>query len=275
MIFIFKFDKYTCPFYPEDSYPILNFNDYILTSHFIKMKKPYILFFFIFLMHSIAGQEMDIKQLPPQQMLEYGALFGNLEVVKIAIAKGANINYSEILPLCKAIYGANSPPGEDGVSYVQMIASVYGLKVPSRSTYIEIIRWMLENGAKSTVSSDYNSDNIPLLMAAEYRDMEVIKLLLDFKVDPNSKSQTGTTALHMLIVPAPFSYPYKNAPEIAKLLISKGAKMTSNENIPKPLDTAKENLQILEDVSSPWRDYPFYDELINSIKSLIDIYSKL
>jgi ankyrin repeat protein len=111
-------------------------------------------------------------------------------------------------------------------------------------------------------------------MAAEYRDLEVIKLLLDFKADPNSKSQTGTTALHMLTIPAPFPYSYKNAPEIAKLLISKGAKMFSNESISTPLNMAMENLRILEDKSSPWKDYPFYDEMKTSIKSLIDIYSK-
>jgi hypothetical protein len=238
------------------------------------MKKVRILFLFIILTHLIAAQEIDIKQLPPQDMLEYGALFGNLQIVKIAISKGANINYSVKLPICKAIYGANPPPGEEGVTYVQMIASAYGITVPSRNTYIELIRWLLQNGAKATVSSDYDSDNIPLLMAAEYRDLEIVRLLLDFKADPNSKSQTGATALHKLTNPDPFPYPYKNAPEIAKLLISKGAKMISNESIPTPLDMAKETLQFLGDPSSPWRDYPFYSEIMNSIKSLIDIYSK-
>lgn len=31
---------------------------------------------------------------------------------------------------------------------------------------------------------------------------------------------------------------------------------------------------ILEDSTSPWRDYPFYPEMVNSVKSLIEIYSK-
>lgn len=231
--------------------------------------------FLVIINLNIQAQEMDITQLPPQQMLENGALFGNLEIVKLAISKGADINFSEALPLCKAIYGANPPSGEEGTSYIQMLSSAFGLTVPSRTTYIELIRWMLQNGANATASSDYNSDNIPLLMAADYRDIEIIKLLLEFKVNPNSKSQTGTTALHMLTIPAPFPYPYKNAPEIAELLISKGAKMFSNEGVTTPLIMAKDNLQILEDESSPWRDYPFYDEMKTSIKSLIDIYSKL
>lgn len=80
--------------------------------------------------------------------------------------------------------------------------------------------------------------------------------------------------MHKLIFPAPFYYPFKDAPEIAKLLISKGAKMVSNEYTPSPLNMAKENLMILEDGSSHWRDYPFYPEMVNSVKSLTEIYSK-
>ncbi len=239
------------------------------------MKISFILVLLILLAPRLAGQEMDIKQLPPQDMLEYGALFGNLEIVKLALTEGAEINYDEKLPLCTAIYGANPPDSPEDGNYIQMLASVYGLSVPSRDKYLEIIKWLLQNGAKASVSSDYNQDNIPLLMAANYRDMDVIKLLLDFKADPNSKSQTGTTALHMLTIPAPFPYPYKDAPEIARLLISKGAKMISSVDSPTPLQTAKEMLITLEDSASPWRDYPFYDELVNSIKSLIDIYGKL
>jgi hypothetical protein len=256
-----------------DSLKINNYNAVTILGGI--MKKVYILILFIFMTGFIISQEVDIKQLPPQEMLENGAMFGNLEVVKTAISKGADINYSEVVPLCKAIYGANPPPGEEGASYIQMLASAYGLKVPSRATYIELIKWMLQNGAKTTVSSDYNSDNIPLLEAAEYRDIEIIKLLLDFKVDPNQKSQTGTTALTMLTIPEPFPYPYKNAPEIAKLLISKGAKMIPKEGSHSPLNEAKETLSIIENESSPWKAYSFYDEMKMSIKSLIDIYSKL
>jgi len=200
-------------------------------------------------------------------------MFGNLDIVKNAIANGADVNYREKLPLCKAIYGANPPTTSDEGNYLQMMASIYGLTVPPRTTYIELIKWLLQHGAQANASSDFDSDNIPLLLAAEFRDLEVIKLLLDFTADPNSRNQTGTTALHKLTFPAPFHYHFKDAPEIAKLLISKGAKLVSNENTPSPLDMAKENLLILEDSSSPWRDYPFYNEMVNSVKSLIEIYS--
>ena len=54
-----------------------------------------------------------------------------------------------------------------------------------RRDYIEIIRFFLQNGAKADVSSDFDSDNIPLLLAAKNRDIAIIKLLLDFKADPS------------------------------------------------------------------------------------------
>ena len=238
------------------------------------MRRTYVLCLFILLTVSIKGQEMDIRQLPPQEMLEYGALFGNLEIVRLAISKGANINFSEKVPLCKVINGANPPSTPEDGNFVQMLASAFGIKIPQRNTYIELLDWLLQNGAKPNVSSDNNQDNIPLLVAVEYRDLEIIRILLDFKADPNSKSQTGITALHILSIPSPFPYPYKNAPEIANLLISKGAKMISDENIQKPLLMARENLGILEESSSPWRDYPFYVELVTSIKRLIEIYSR-
>jgi hypothetical protein len=73
----------------------------------------------------------------------------------------------------------------------------------------------------------------------------------------------------------PFSYPFKDSPEIAKLLISKGAKMTKiHKTGETPLASTKETLRVIEDSTFHWQDYPFYNELVNSLKSLIDIYSK-
>jgi hypothetical protein len=61
-----------------------------------------------------------------------------------------------------------------------------------------------------------------------------------------------------------------------KLLISKGAKMINNEKGETPLTWAKSNLNMIQlDDFSWYKDLPFYNELVNSIKSLIEIYSKL
>jgi len=142
---------------------------------------------------------------------------------------------------------------------------------------LEIIRWLLQNGAKATTSPDFDYHNIPLLLAADCRDIEIIRLLLDFKADPNSHDRYGKTALHILAAPADFipASPYKNGPEIATLLISNGAKMTSNEFNATPLETARESLKTIEAQGSSWRLETYYYELVNSVKSVIDIYSKM
>jgi hypothetical protein len=63
------------------------------------------------------------------------------------------------------------------------------------------------------------------------------------------------------------------------MLISKGASMTriSTEDGAgqTPLMLARSNLEIIQSADSPWRDYTWYNELVNSIKSLVDIYSKM
>jgi len=264
------------------------------------MKQLYILIFIILLVPEASSQWIDIKQLSnmgidinqylPQELLGLGIGNCDLELIKSAIVKGAELNKQlevglggiSIFPLCKAIHWAADAllPGDESklVNYIRDGGTdVYSGRSVSdlRRDYIEIIKFLLQKGAKATVSSDFNSDNIPLLLAAGYRDIEVIKLLLDFKADPNSKDQTGSTALHILGYPSPFSWPFRIAPEIAKLLISKGAKMIPEDHDKTPLVSTKETLRTIEYSSSPWKDYPFYNELINSLKSLIDIYSKM
>jgi len=231
---------------------------------------------------------IDINNYPPQDLLSLGIGNCDLELIKSAIAKGADINYREEIngqyPLCSAINYAGNAILPDEESIIASQIRDYGAAVFSgrsvsdlRRDYIEIIRFLLQKGAKATyITWDFGFDEPPLLLAAQNRDIEIIKLLLDFKADPNSRDASGSTALHILGMPIGFHYPYKNSPEIAKLLISKGAKMTK---IPltgeTPLAGVKETLRVIEDSASPWKDYSFYNELVNSLKNLIDIYSKL
>jgi hypothetical protein len=260
------------------------------------MKKLFTLSFIIFLTLEVSGQiYTDIKQLsdagvviPPQDLLSFGIGNCDLGLIKSAIAKGADLNKelqagSYILPLVSAVSGASTAMLPDDENIIASQIQEYGSEVFSgrsvsdlRRDYIEIIRFLLQNGAKPNVSTDYSFGGIPLLKASEYRDIEIVKLLLDFNADPNSVDDAGFTALHMLGTPGSFSYPYRDSADIAKLLISKGAKMTKIHMTGEtPLASTKETLRIIEDTASPWRDYPFYNELVNSLKSLIDIYSKI
>jgi len=233
---------------------------------------------------------IDINQYPPEQLLSLGIGNCDLDIIKSAIAKGADLNKQiegagiSNFPICSVISAASGvmlPPDynmiagtiREGGSEVYSGRSVSDL----RRDYLEIIRFFLQKAAKANVSSDFDSDNIPLLIAAKNRDIEIIKLLLDFKADPNIGDDKGMTALHLLGVPVAVPLPYTNAPEIAKLLILKGVKMTKVHLTGEtPLTLTKSHLNIVQSSeASYWRNLPFYNELVNSLKSLIEIYSKM
>lgn len=238
---------------------------------------------------------IDINQYPPQDLFNLGIGNCDMELVKSAIAKGVDLNKQiegagiSSFPICSAIAAAGGillPPE------YSMIASMMrdgGPDVYSgrslgdlRRDYIDIIRFLLQKGAKANMPPDYDADNTPLLLAAKYRDIEIVRLLLDSKADPNSRDMSGNTALHILALPVAVPFPYKNAPEIAKLLISKGAKVLKNldneggPNGETPLMFAKSRLNMIQSTeASSWSDLPFYNEVVSSLKSLIEIYSKM
>jgi hypothetical protein len=259
------------------------------------MKNLFTFLVIIVLTLKTSGQYVDIKQLkdagidiPPQDLLGYGIGNCDLELIKSAIEKGADINYrpeiNGTFPLCSAIAAAANVMLPVDYSIEASLIRDEGSNVYSgrsvsdlRRDYIEIIRFLLQKGAKANyVSWEFAFGNPPLLLAAERRDIEIVTLLLDFKADPNSRDMVGYTALHLLGSPAAIPYPYENSPGIAKLLISKGAKMIKNDNGETPLTWAKSNLNMIQSSEfSSYRDLPFYNDLVNSIKILIDIYSKL
>jgi hypothetical protein len=265
------------------------------------MKRLLTLSFIVLLTLQVTGQiyidlkqlkdaGIDINQYPPQDLLSLGIGNCDLDIIKSAIAKGADLNKQlegagvSTFPLCLAIAAASGVILPADYSMIANMIREGGPDIYSgrsvsdlRRDYIEIIRFFLQKGAKATyVSWEFAFDNPPLLLAAQYRDIEIINLLLDFKADPNSRDMVGYTALHLLATPAPIPYPYKNSPEIAKLLISKGAKMIKNNDGETPLTWAKRNLSMIQSSeNSWWKDNPFYNELVDSVKSLIDIYSKL
>jgi hypothetical protein len=238
---------------------------------------------------------IDINQYPPDQLLNLGIGNCDLDIIKSAVGKGADLNMPfegagiPSFPLCSAIGAACNVMLPPDYSIIANMIRDGGQEVYSgrnagdlRRDYIEIIRYLLQKGAKATVAPDYPPDNIPLLLAAQYRDIEIVKILLDSNADPNSRDMDSNTALHVLALPVAVPYPYKNAPEIAKLLISKGAKLSKNVNDEggangeTPLTLTKSMLNTVQSAeASYWRDLPFYNELVNSLKSLIEIYSKL
>jgi hypothetical protein len=269
------------------------------------MKRFIILILTILTTLQISGQYIDLKQYkdagidfnqsPPQDLLYLGICNCDLDIIKSAIAKGADVNKQlegagiSTFPLCSAIGAASGVMLPADYSIIANQVRTEGSDVYSgrsvsdlRRDYVEIIRFLLQKGAKATIPPDFDSDNIPLLLAAKYRDLEIIKLLLDFKADPNSRDMFGKTALHVMGLAEAVPYQYKNAPEIANLMISQGARVLKSAdgeggpNGETPITLTKSQLNIIQSPEALyWRDVPFYNEIVNSLKSLIDIYSKL
>jgi ankyrin repeat protein len=104
---------------------------------------------------------IDINNYPPQDLLSLGIGNCDLELIKSAIAKGADINYREEIngqyPLCSAINYAGNAILPDEESIIASQIRDYGAAVFSgrsvsdlRRDYIEIIRFLLQKGAKAT-----------------------------------------------------------------------------------------------------------------------------
>lgn len=81
---------------------------------------------------------------------------------------------------------------------------------------VNVVRLLLDAGA----DPDYPAENgwTPLIAASNDGRTRIVEILLEAGADPNKADLKGNTALHHLCF-----CPRKTAPEVARLLISKGA----------------------------------------------------
>jgi hypothetical protein len=107
-------------------------------------------------------QGIDMSQMPPQDVLDYGITIGSLQTVEDSVAKGGRLNNGVNAPLCAAIAGANRSE-----EFNKAISSVNGGNHPSRESNVKIIHWMLQNGADPNILPDNAWKNPPLLTAVE------------------------------------------------------------------------------------------------------------
>jgi len=70
--------------------------------------------------------------------------------------------------------------------------------------------FLLQNGAKPNVSTDYSYGGIPLLRAADYRDIEIISLLWNLKLILIQRTNRKYCTSQLGRVHMDFSWPYKN-----------------------------------------------------------------
>ena len=153
---------------------------------------------------------------------------GHVEVARILLEKGADANYREKPSDPPAIFGAvlaNELPmvdlllkhgadfeagGSDGLTPLQAATR--------RSRNEGVVRCLIKNGANAFVEDTFG--RTILHMAAQNKDVLLMKLFLDMGIDPNKVDRLGETALTGTLRPG-FEDSHEETGEIVKMLLEK------------------------------------------------------
>jgi len=181
---------------------------------------------------------------------------GKIEVVKLLVEAGADVNAGQWPPLCQALYekkmaiaeylinhGANVNYPEDwgplqeaacySIEMVKLLvakgANVNGGRQPTihagiRSGYREIVEFLIQHGADVNAKDQWGRGYTPLQRAAIRGKPELVKLLLEADADMSVKNDRGQSALHVSLDIRNSDYPqYKQSNAAVELLLAKGA----------------------------------------------------
>jgi ankyrin repeat protein len=111
----------------------------------------------------------ELGDLSPENILLQSAENNYIKGVKIALDKGADINY------------------KDNIGWTALLhATFYGYK--------DIVELLLKNGADINIKN--NGGNTALIIASKFNHKNIIKLLLKNGADVNIKNKYGNTALN-------------------------------------------------------------------------------
>lgn len=138
-------------------------------------------------------------------ILEFAIRLGKIEIVKLLIAKGANINYKgcvEQTPLMRAVQCGNFEAAELLIKHKVNVNA----KTKRDENYL-------------TIGSDYEEDDgfTALIDAVLNENFEMAKLLVKNKADVNAETRLGYTVLMYAVNSGNF--------EMVELLVKNGARV--------------------------------------------------
>ena len=163
---------------------------------------------------------------------------GSLDVARVLITGGANVNARLTAPILKRVYDAgDNRLGEGATPFMRA----------ARKCDVEMMRILLD--AKADVTLTQKSGNSPVMLCAgavsggggddtpervsEAEALAAIRLALDAGVDVNAQNATGDTALHTAVTSG------GGQPAIIRLLVERGARLdVKNKADRTPLEAA-------------------------------------
>jgi ankyrin repeat protein len=146
---------------------------------------------------------------------------GHDEMVELLVSSGADIN-------------SRGHPNSNQGTPIQGICS------DRNKNYENILKYLINNGAKLDIKSSDGSS--PIVKAAGWCPLPILKILLDHGADPFEKDFYGNSLLHIAVQRLPNEPNFKDRLTIIKTLLKKGLSINSeNSEGITPLDLIKAN----------------------------------
>jgi ankyrin repeat protein len=136
--------------------------------------------------------DVSVRSIYNETPLDIAATLGRTAIAARLIAAGADVNATA--------------PSDEGTPLHRAVSVGHH----------EVVKLLLEKGAKPNVTALYGQHGVtPLMLAASQKDAELVELLLKHKADPNLVDARGNTALLNAV--------HGKSPEVVRVLLAGGA----------------------------------------------------
>uniref|UniRef100_A0A8C0PZ94 SOCS box domain-containing protein n=1 Tax=Canis lupus familiaris TaxID=9615 RepID=A0A8C0PZ94_CANLF len=159
-------------------------------------------------------QKYKNSQLAPVDPVLKAIKEGDEEALKAMIKSGKNLaepNKEGWLPLHEAAYYGQ-------LSCLKTLQQAYPAVIDQRTLgHLDCLQSLLQAGAEPDISN--KSRETPLYKACERKNVEAVRILVQYNADTNHRCNRGWTALHESVS--------RNDLEVMEILVSRGAKVES------------------------------------------------
>ena len=160
------------------------------------------------------GADVNHKIKDKYPLLDYVAKYGRADIFKYLVENGADCTHMSFVEFARAgQYEKVKTLIEDGADVNMDFYSKTAMHCACENGFIDIVRLLMEHGAKLKVKDSQN--NTPLILACANGNLDIVSLILS-KSTKDAKDKQNQTALHHAII--------GHHLEVIKLLIENGVK---------------------------------------------------